>query len=124
MAMDQIEYEKPDKSGDGTPVCLRCFKPVDPLAYYCPHCGEATGQFTQYLPFESIPWMTRIWGQVWRQIWSRDISLPGRIFRLVMVVWNVPIMLIGLFFKPGQKPKQEQHQNDAGPNKQESLPPR
>ena len=44
----------PEEEGDGTPVCIKCFKPVDPLAHYCPNCGEATGQFTHYLPLESI----------------------------------------------------------------------
>jgi hypothetical protein len=121
--VDKIEQKKPVKSADGTPVCLRCFQPIDPLAYYCPHCGEATGQLTHYIPFVNIPWQTRVWGQVWRQIWSRDISLPGRVFRLFMVVWNVPIMLIGLFFKPGQELKQQQHQNDAGSEQGKNIPP-
>ena len=113
--MDQVEQEETGKTVDGTPVCVRCFQPVDPLAHYCSHCGEATGQFTQYLPFESIPWQTRIWGQVWRQIWSRDVSLAGRSFRLFMVVWNVPVMLIGLLFRPRHEPKQESHQNGTNP---------
>jgi hypothetical protein len=120
--MNQLEHKEPDKSGDGTPVCLRCFRPVNPLANYCPHCGEATGQLTHYIPFVNIPWQTRVWGQVWRQIWSRDISLPGRAFRLFMVVWNVPIMLIGLLFRPRQEIKQEQPQNDAGLKQQENIP--
>ena len=98
--MKQIEHEEPDKSGDGTPVCLRCFQPVDPIAHYCSHCGEATGRFTHYIPFVNIPWQTRIWGQIWRQIWSDDISIPGRAFRLFMIIWNVPFMLVGLLFKP------------------------
>jgi hypothetical protein len=116
MKMDQIEHEKPDNSGDETPVCLRCFQPVDPLAHYCSHCGEATGRFTHYIPFVNIPWQTRIWGRVWRQIWSGDISLPGRIFRLFMIVWNVPVLLIGLLFNFRREPDQEQHQNNAGTN--------
>ena len=122
MEMDQIEHEEPDNSGDETPVCIRCFRPVDPLAHYCPHCGEATGQFTHYLPFESIPWLTHVWGQVWRQIWSRDVSLPGRAFRLFMVVWKAPVMLIGLLFLPWREPEQQQRQNDAGTDLQEINP--
>lgn len=120
MEKNQIEHEGPDNSGDGTPVCIRCFQPVDPLAHYCSHCGEATGRFTQYIPFVNIPWQTRVWGQVWRQIWSRDVSLPGRVFRLFMVVWNVPVMLIGLLFKSTQE--QEQSQNVAETDQQESTP--
>jgi len=123
MESDQVEHEEPDNSGDETPVCIRCFRPVNPLAHYCPHCGEATGRFTQYLPFESIPWQTRVWGQVWRQIWSGDVSLPGRAFRLFMVVWNVPFMLIGLLFKPPREPEQEQRQNEAGTDQEENIPP-
>jgi len=122
MESGQIEYEEPDNSGEGTAVCIRCFQPVDPLAHYCSHCGEATGRFTHYIPFVNIPWMTRIWGQVWRQIWSRDVSLPGRTFRLFMVVWKAPVMLIGLLFKSPQEPEQEQRQNDAGSDQEESVP--
>jgi hypothetical protein len=76
---------------------------VDPRAYHCPYCGEAVGQLTPYLPLESVPWQAGIWGQAWRQVWSRNVSLPGRIFRLVMILWNVPILLIGLI--PGLRPK-------------------
>jgi hypothetical protein len=113
MQAGKAEHEKPKDPGEGTPVCIRCFRPVDPLAHYCPHCGEATGQLTPYIPFVSIPWETRIWGQMWRQIWSRDVSLAGRAFRLLMVLWNVPIMLIGLFFKAAQKPEKEQRQSET-----------
>ena len=121
MEPDQIEHEEPYKSGDGTPVCIRCFRPVDPLAHYCSHCGEATGRFTHYIPFVNIPWQTRIWGQVWRQIWSGDVSLPGRAFRLFMVVWKAPVILTGLLFRPWQEPEQQQRQNDAGTDQKESV---
>jgi hypothetical protein len=116
METKQTKFEEPEGSGDGTPVCLRCFRPIDPLAHYCPHCGEATGQLTHYIPFVNIPWQARVWGQVWRQIWSPDISLAGRAFRLFMVVWNVPIMLIGLLFKPGSKPENKQCQCEEKSN--------
>ena len=119
MELDKTEHEEQKDAGEGTPVCLRCFRPVDPLAHYCPHCGEATGQLTHYIPFVNIPWQTRVWGQVWRQIWSRDVSLPGRAFRLFMVVWNVPFMLIGLLFSSGQQPQEEQRQKDAEPDQSE-----
>ena len=89
-----------EENGAGTPVCIRCFRPVDPLAHYCPHCGAATGTFTHYLPFVNIRWQASVWGQAWRQMQSREISLPGRLFRLFMIVWNVPVMLIGVLFRP------------------------
>ncbi len=90
-----------------TPLCLRCLRPVDPRAYYCPYCGEATGQLTPYLPFVNIPWQAGIWGRMWRQVWSRDISIPGRVFRLFMILWNVPILLIGLIPRLWHRPQQE-----------------
>ena len=104
-----------EEEGEGTPVCIKCFKPVDPLAYYCPNCGGATGQFTHYLPFVNIRWWASVWGQAWRQIWSRDVSIPGRLFRAIMIVWKVPIMLIGLLFRSsrGIENEQSQHGNSA-----------
>ena len=87
------------EDGAEVPVCIRGFRPVDPLAHYCPNCGAATGQLTHYLPFVNIRWQASVWGQAWRQIGYRDVSIPGRLFRLLMIVWNAPIMLIGLLFR-------------------------
>jgi hypothetical protein len=101
-----------ESDGAATPVCIRCFQPVDPLAHYCPNCGAVTGTFTHYLPFINIRWQASVWGQAWRQMWSRDVSLPGRLFRLFMIVWNVPVMLIGLLFRPRRAAAQEQQQED------------
>jgi len=98
--------------GEGTPVCIRCFRPADPLAHYCPNCGAATGQFTHYLPFINIRWQASVWGQAWRQLWSREVSVPGRLFRLFMIVWNVPIMLLGLLFKSSREIVNNQSEND------------
>ena len=82
--MEKSEIEKHSESGNQqkeTPLCIKCLQPVDPLDYYCPHCGEATGQLTPYIPFVNIPWQVGFWGRMWRQLWSRDISLAGRLFR-------------------------------------------
>ncbi len=87
------------------PVCIGCFRPVDPLAHYCPNCGAATGQLTHYLPFVNIRWQASVWGQAWRQVGYRDVSIRGRLFRLLMVVWNAPIMLVGLLFRSSGKPE-------------------
>jgi len=97
--VEVIAEEQPDE----TPVCLRCFQPVSRYDYYCPHCGNACGQLTQYIPFLNIRWQVNIWGQMWRQVLSRDVSIPGRFFRLFMIIWCVPILLIGLFFRKNQK---------------------
>ena len=121
MATENIEpSDVAEEEGDGTPVCFRCFRPIDPLAHYCRHCGEATGQLTHYIPFVNIPWQAHVWGQIWRQIWSRDVSIPGRIFRLLMIIWNVPIMLIGLFFRSTRKAEENRDQNGIEPDRGES----
>ena len=114
MEPNQIEDEEPKDAGEGMPVCIRCFRPVDPLVHYCPNCGQATGQLTPYIPFVNIPWEMHIWGQIWRQIWSRDVSLPGRVFRLLMVVWNVPIMLIGVLFRSTRESDKESREPETG----------
>jgi hypothetical protein len=95
--------DKKDESLSGeqeeTPVCTKCFRPVRPLDHVCPHCGEAIGQLTPNLPFESIGWQTQTWGRAWRQVWLREISIPGRLFRLLMIVLNAPVLLVGLFWQ-------------------------
>lgn len=101
-----------EKEDAAVPVCIRCFQPVDPLAHYCPNCGAATGQLTHYLPFVNIRWQASVWGQAWRQIWYRDVSILGRLFRLLMIVWNVPILLIGLLFRSSH-PAGDDHANSV-----------
>ena len=78
------------------PLCLQCAEPVDPLDKICPHCGEAVGQLTPYLPWESIRWEAGIWGRMWRQLWRRDVSRPGRALRAALIVCFAPILLLGL----------------------------
>ena len=85
------------------PLCLNCLQPVDPLAHYCPNCGRAVGQYTPILPYEGIRWGADIWGKIWNQLWSKEVSIIGKIFRFLMIIWNVPIMLIGLVPKLWQK---------------------
>jgi hypothetical protein len=94
MNAENTEKTEAPAEPEGTPLCLNCMRPVPPQAYYCPHCGEATGGLTTYLPFVNIPWQTRIWGHAWRQVWSGNVSIPGRVFRLLMILWQVPILLI------------------------------
>jgi len=84
------------------PVCLRCMEPVNPLDYYCPNCGEASNQLTQYIPFVNISWQVSIWGRIWRQVWSRDVALWRRIASLIMVVWGAPVLLLGLLLNRKQ----------------------
>jgi hypothetical protein len=48
------------------------------------------------MPYESIIWQADIWGRMWRQMWSREISFAGRLFRLFMIICWAPVMLLGL----------------------------
>lgn len=113
MGSENIEErDVVEEEGDGTPICISCMKPIDPLYYYYPHCGEACGQLTQYLPFLNLRWIASVWGRMWRQIWSRDVSIPGRLFRFIMIIWNVPIMLIGLLFMGNKKTEKQQQVED------------
>ena len=96
MNKENTERDENSEHIEETPVCLRCCRPVDPLAHYCSHCGEASGKFTTYLPYECIPWEARIFGQMWNQVWSRDVPVPGRLFRFLFLVWFCPFILIAL----------------------------
>ena len=104
------------EQGPMVPVCIGCFRPVGPLYHYCPNCGEAFGPYTMYLPYINIRWMVTVWGRAWRQIFYPDISTPGRLLRLfmlAMIIWGVPIILVGLFFlKDLKKEKQPPQQPD------------
>ncbi len=96
MDTDEKQPEPdPVRSGE-TPLCLHCLKPVDPLDHTCTACGGAIGQFTPNLPFENIHWQAQIWGKMWRQLWSPNLGVIAKLFRLVIIVWFVPLLLIGL----------------------------
>ena len=100
------EKEKDDVSQElikETPVCLNCFQPVDPLFHYCPNCGRAVGQMTPVLPYEGLWWQADVWGKIWRQLWSKETSVSGKIIRLFMIVWFAPVLLIGLIWKLWKK---------------------
>jgi hypothetical protein len=90
------EKNESKKNEEEIPLCLNCLHPVDPLHHYCPHCGRAVGQLTPIMPYESIRWQVDIWGKMWNQLWSKEISAAGKLFRLFMIIWNVPVMLIGV----------------------------
>ena len=98
------------------PLCLNCLHLVDPLFHYCPYCGEATGQLTPYIPFLNIPWQARIWGRMWQQLWSREVSVAGKLFRLFMIILNVPMMLIGVIPKLWHRRQKEEGNKVTDPD--------
>ena len=40
---------------------------------------------------------------MWRQAWSGDVSIPGRVLRLFLVVCYAPVLLVGPFFGRGTR---------------------
>lgn len=97
--------EVDDGSDDGPvlPLCLECMMPVDPLDYYCSNCGQACNYLTQYIPFVNIRWSVNFYVKMCRQIWSREVSIVGRIFRLFMIIWFFPLVLIVMPFRKKSK---------------------
>lgn len=101
-----------DDEIEEVPVCLNCFEPVEPTHHYCPHCGRTTGQLTPYIPFLNIAWQAEVWGKMWRQIGSREVSLLGKLVRIFMVIWFMPVLLIGLLFRSSREALPQQDSAD------------
>ena len=103
MKTKQKKHDEPQNNIREEPLCLSCLHPVDPLYHYCPNCGRAVGQLTPVMPYESLRWQADIWGRMWKQLWLKDISIPGKFLRLLMIIWFAPIILIGIIPKLWQK---------------------
>ena len=81
----------------GTPVCLRCLTPYEPLQHYCEKCGTAVGQLTPYIPFVSIPFSVSLFERLWQRIWDSDsVHISKKVFYWALIVWWAPIMLLGI----------------------------
>ena len=87
-----------EKIGEGQPLCPGCLEPVNPIDYYCPKCGAATGQLTPYIPFVNIRFNYSIYGRLWQKVWYEKTGLLMKIFSLGLIVLFVPFMLVGLPF--------------------------
>ena len=48
----QVEQELARQ--DATPICHRCLTPHHPSVDFCPECGAAVGQYTNWLPFPQL----------------------------------------------------------------------
>ena len=102
------------------PLCLNCLRPVDPLQHICPHCFRAIGQLTPIMPYEGIRWQIDIWGKMWNQVWSNEISFTGKLLRLLMIALCVPVMLIGVIFKLWEKQPENESINFNDPDNEEN----
>ena len=99
MEIEEENFDQSNETQEEIPLCLNCLRPVDPLYHYCRHCGQATGQLTPYIPFVNIPFQVDFWKKLWDQLFSIEISFTGKLFRLFMIIYNVPFVLIGIIPK-------------------------
>ncbi len=85
-----------DFGRDATPLCPACLKPVNPLDYYCPHCGssEAINPLTPYMPYVRIRYMCSIFGAMWRKVCERQTSIVAGIFYVLLIVVLAPVIII------------------------------
>jgi hypothetical protein len=111
---DDSDKNKPlPEVAKSQPLCPGCLEPIDPLNYYCPKCGHASGQLTPYIPFVNIRFNYSIFGRLWHKLWYEKTSLPMKIISAAMIVVFVPIMLIGLPFVLWEKFSSRKKQNES-----------
>lgn len=88
-----------DAPAEGTPVCLKCFTPYQPLQHYCEECGETVGQLSPYIPFVNIRHNYGIFGTMWKRAWfDADVTKGRKVFYFLMILFLAPIMILGLPF--------------------------
>ena len=84
---------------DELPVCHNCLETFSRHDHYCQNCGATVGQCTAYMPFVNIQFFANFFGRLWQRTWfEKGVSLPTRLFSLVLIVLLAPFMLVGLPF--------------------------
>jgi hypothetical protein len=76
------------------PLCLRCLRPAPAVHYYCPHCGEATGQLTPYLPFVRIKFEMDFVGTWWNRATGPGLAWPRRVAMLLVLALDMPAAIV------------------------------
>lgn len=76
------------------PLCTRCLRPVHAGRYYCPHCGQATGEYTTYLPFVDIPFQVDFMAAWWKRATGPGLAWWRRIPMLLLLFLEVPIVVV------------------------------
>jgi hypothetical protein len=74
---------------DALPLCPKCLKPCQPLAYYCDKCGsnDAINPLTPYIPFLNIRFNYDIFCTMWRKIWyEKNTPAVRKLFYLFMFI--------------------------------------
>ena len=82
---------------DALPLCPKCLKPCQPLAYYCDNCdsNDAINPLTPYISFLNIRFNYDIFFTMWRKIWcEKETRAVVRLFYLLMLIVYAPILLM------------------------------
>jgi hypothetical protein len=104
MENEQDKKDGQDEGGgEEVPLCPGCMEPVDKLSYYCPRCGEASGQLTPYIPFVNIRYNYSFYNKLWRRIWYERCGIAMKLLAAGMIIFFVPVMLVGLPFMAWEK---------------------
>ena len=77
-----------------TSLCVNCLTPVEnPTEHYCPKCGNATGEFTRYIPFVNIRFNYSILGTLWRKLRQRKTPATGKATAAILII---ALLIVGL----------------------------
>jgi hypothetical protein len=79
-------------------VCDNCLTPVSATdQHYCPVCGNATGDFTRYMPFVNIRFNYSLLATLWLKVRSPEVRLRTKVVAIVVILICAPLMiLVGL----------------------------
>jgi hypothetical protein len=97
---DPWENEGEEAPPMDTPVCVHCQHPVaSPFQHYCPKCGEVVGEYTRYLPFESIRFNYGFLGTLWRKIGNPEVVWYKQLVAMILflaffLVMGGPLILV------------------------------
>jgi hypothetical protein len=94
---EEFQRFSPDGvSPDALPLCPQCLKTVDPLDYYCPHCGsdEVINPLAAYMPFVRIRYMYSAFGKMWRKLWDGEAGFFMSIVYILLFINLAPILLV------------------------------
>ncbi|MBA7657383.1 hypothetical protein ES703_65320 [subsurface metagenome] len=103
---------------NATPLCMKCFKPCNPLQYYCDNCSsnDVINPVASYMPFVRIRFECGFFGNMWRCVWyERDRAVLLRLFCLIYIclsvpvlsLFGIPLLLIGISPRPALKGKEK-----------------
>ena len=80
---------------DSEPVCLYCSSEIKPDEHYCSNCQNVVGKYTEYQPYEGIPFSYSLYGNLWKRIWYKsDLSLFLKFFYVCFLLFFMPFYII------------------------------